>query len=217
MSVVCPICRNEIPIEDVNVSTDVALCRRCRKTFQYAELLEDNRYAEVDPEHPPKGTWFTTTLRGFEAGASTRSAAAFFLVPFMCLWSGGSLTGLYGTQIAEGKFDPARSLFGLPFLLGTIVLGAVTVMAICGSTVVRVEGEQGVVFTGIGSIGWRRRFNWQEVTAIRITEQRGNKGQISRQLTLEGKQRINFAAGLHPMRLHFLFTVLRQMHARRQP
>lgn len=34
----CPDCREEIPAEDFNVSTDVAFCRRCGKNHRYSEL-----------------------------------------------------------------------------------------------------------------------------------------------------------------------------------
>ena len=49
-------------------------------------------------------------------GATTRSPIAFFLVPFMCVWSGGSLGGVYGSQVLNGEFDLGISLFGIPFI-----------------------------------------------------------------------------------------------------
>src|SRR5687767_8011351 len=113
----CPKCETEIPLEDINVAQDIALCRKCAESFSFAELAQDEAIPEVDLNHPPKGMWFNRTPDGFELGSSTRSGVAFFLVPFMCLWSGGSLGGIYGSQIVKGDFNLAMSLFGLPFLL----------------------------------------------------------------------------------------------------
>ena len=40
----------------------------------------------------------------------------------MLIWSGGSLGGIYGTQIANQEFSLLQSLFGIPFIIGTINL-----------------------------------------------------------------------------------------------
>lgn len=59
---------------------------------------------------------------GFEISATTESPIAFFLVPFMLVWSGGSLGGIYGTQIANGHFNLFLSLFGIPFCNGDNII-----------------------------------------------------------------------------------------------
>jgi hypothetical protein len=210
-NVICTSCRSEIPLPDVNVSTDVALCRRCGKTWSYADLLAENAPVSINLQTPPKGVWLEeTSPQIFAVGTSTRSAVAFFLVPFMCVWSGFSLGGIYGTQIANLKFNLIQSLFGIPFLIGTVVLGSVALMSVCGKVEVRVDGESGVVFTGVGPIGWRRRFNWRKVTAIRVTDCRNRRGYTSRQITLDGETKINFASSIKEERLDFLFAVLRK-------
>jgi hypothetical protein len=207
----CPKCRAKIPLEDVNVATDVALCRQCGQTWSYAELLADEHAPEFNFSTPPRGAWFReTTPNSFEVGASTRSAGAFFLVPFMCVWSGFSLGGIYGSQIVKREFNLGMSLFGIPFVLGTLIFGSVAVMSVCGKVVVSVEGDNGTVFTGVGPIGWRRRFNWRTVSAIRRTESHGRRGSVAEQITFEGDKRLDFAAGLKSERLDFMLTVLRK-------
>jgi hypothetical protein len=209
--IICPKCRAKIPLEDVNVATDLALCRRCNQTWGYADLIEDTKLADVIPSAPPKGTWYRETgPRAFEVGTTLRSPIAFFLVPFMCVWSGGSLGGIYGTQIAKGHFDLTQSLFGIPFLLGTLLFGSIAVMSVCGKVAVKVDGEAGVIFTGVGPVGWRRRFNWRGVTAIHCTEKTGNRGATSEQITLEGEKRMNFAGGVKTERLDFMLAMLRK-------
>jgi hypothetical protein len=210
MKAVCPKCRGAIPLDDVNVATDIAVCRRCEQTFAYSELLEEQDAEPVDPNRPPKGAWYRRTPGGFEAGSTTRSPIAFFLVPFMCVWAGGSLGGIYGTQIAKGNFNLMLSLFGIPFLLATLLFGSIALMAACGKVVVRVEGKNGEVFIGVGPVGWRRRFQKDDVTSVRRTKHRGSEGSVSDQITIEGRSPIRFALGLPAERLNFLLGALRQ-------
>lgn len=206
----CPKCRSEIPLDDVNVSTNIALCRRCGQNWNYADLTDDSS-TNFDVMNPPKGAWFHEMPPcGFEVGVSTRSPTAFFLVPFMCVWSGFSLGGIYGTQFVKGHFNLGESLFGIPFILGTILFGSIAVMAVCGKVVVTVDDESGIIFTGVGPIGWRRRFNWRNVSGIRRTEKYGNRGSVSEQITFDGEKRLNFASGVKDARLDFMFAVLKK-------
>src|SRR5690349_15450453 len=126
----CPTCQGTIPLEDANVSTDIALCRHCSKTFSFAELSQDKVVPDVDTSRPPGGVWMKSRGGEFEVGAASRSWAALFLVPFTLLWSGGSLGGIYGTQIARGRFNLTQSLFGIPFLLGSLILVPATLMTV---------------------------------------------------------------------------------------
>ncbi|HWY29875.1 MAG TPA: hypothetical protein VNX46_03925 [Candidatus Acidoferrum sp.] len=208
---ICPKCRAEIPLEDVNVATDIALCRQCGQTWSYADLIEETKLPDFLPSTPPGGAWYMETgPRTFEVGSTTRSYAAFFLVPFMCVWSGGSLGGIYGTQFAKHHFVLSESLFGIPFILGTLLFGSIAVMSVCGKVTVTVDGDEGAVFTGVGPIGWRRRFNWRSVSAIRRTVKSGGRGSTSEQITFEGDKRMSFAAGIKSERLDFMIAMLRK-------
>jgi hypothetical protein len=206
----CPACHQPIPLVDVNVATDVALCRSCEKPFSYAEILERATRGGVDLNRPPAGARFERSMRGFEVTATTRSIFALFIVPFMCVWSSGALGGIYGRQLREGRFDLGQSLFGLPFLLGTLVFGGVALMTIAGKVQVQVEGDEGSVFTGVGPVGWRRRFDWSEIRAVYLSQKSGRRGS-SEQITLEGQTQINFGIGLSSERRYFLLSALRQM------
>ena len=117
--------------------------------------------------------------------------------------------GIYGSQLYKGHFNLGLSLFGIPFILGTVVLGSVALMAVCGKVVVRVDGDEGSIFTGFGPFGWCRRFDWQKVTAIRRTERYGSRGSILHQITLEGDKRLNFSAGASIEQLDYVFATLR--------
>ena len=215
----CPKCQGKIPLADVNVGKDLVLCRNCNSTFTFSEIVRGEQYEEEDDNNtepldlgrPPEGTWFHRTPQGFELGASTRSRIALFLVPFMCLWSGGSLGGIYGSQIAKGQFNPILSLFGIPFLIGTVVIGAFTLMTLCGKIRVRAFDQRGEIFAGVGPLGFRKQFKWEDIKSIRRLVRIGSKGNRYEQICLDMEPPITFATGLTKPRMDFFFRALRQL------
>lgn len=213
LEVVCPKCQSDIPLEDVNVANDIALCRKCNQTFTFAQAVrEEENPAPVDLDRPPKGVWYRRTPNGFELGCSTRSAAAFFLVPFMLVWSGGSLGGIYGSQIAKGDFNLGMSLFGLPFLFGTILFGSFAIMTVCGKFCIRADGPNGEVFAGAGSIGYRKRFKWDAVKDIRIETKHTSKGGEYKQIVIDADTPVTIP-NLTEGRVSFMLGALRQLRA----
>jgi hypothetical protein len=212
MDWVCPLCRSAIAMDDINVATDIALCRRCGKTFSFSELVGGSTRAVSDLMAPPNGAWFEQLADGFRAGATTRSWMALFVVPFTCLWSGMSLSGIYGKQITSGQFDPTSSLFGLPFLLGSVVLVGYCAMTVAGKVEVSQRGEGLAVFTGIGWLGWTSNYMWSDFSSVR--EDRGRSGfNWNRQgvtIVLEGRRRAAFGTMLNEERRYFVLSALRQ-------
>jgi hypothetical protein len=84
MQITCPTCRAAIATGDINVSTDVALCRLCGNTFHISEALGGTSSilgslmssivpptGAVDLNSPPSGAWYRPEPDGFSAGAST--------------------------------------------------------------------------------------------------------------------------------------------------
>jgi hypothetical protein len=206
----CAECLGEIPLADVNVAKDLALCRKCDENFSYSEVCEAPE-TPIDLARPPRGTWFKRNARGFEVGISTRHPASFFLVPFMLIWSGFSIGGIYGPQIKKGELDLFDSLFGVPFLIGTVVFGAVALMSVLGKIVVRVENSQGTTFTGLGPFGWRRRFRWDEVKEIRQSFNGTSNGKPMKQVTIHADRPIGVSIGLNEKRQQFLLETLRHL------
>lgn len=150
---------------------------------------------------------------GWQVGATTRSYQCLFLVPFTAAWGGFSLAATYGWQIAKGHFELAPSLFGIPFLVGTIFLTLLTLMALVGKTAVTVDGSDGVVFTGIGALGWRRRFSWNDIRFVEEAPCRYQNG-LSRdgmQLLLVGERRLPFGSMWSAERREFVRQVLRRL------
>lgn len=149
-------------------------------------------------------------MGGWTAGATTRSPAAFFLVPFMCVWSGGSLGGIYGTQIIGGKFNLLMSLFGIPFLLGSVLFWSIAAMTIAGKVILTANGDELTIFTGAWGLGWR-----QKVTITsdsRIYQGSSNfhyPGGQNQAITIEGPKSVRFGSGLSFARQMFLIQILR--------
>jgi hypothetical protein len=212
MRVECPSCKQAIPADSINVAKDVAMCPACHEAFALSELVAGGHETDVDLTEPPGGTWFRTEANGWELGGTTRHPIAFFLVPFMCVWSGLSLGTIYGSQIAQGKFNLFESLFGLPFVAGTLLFGSIMLMTIAGKVTIRVDGGDGEVFAGVGPFGWRRRFRWDDVDRVEETatsyQSPGNSG---RMLALEGRTRVTFGSMLSQERRYFFLQVLRRM------
>ncbi len=216
MNTACPDCRHPIPLEDINVGTDLALCRRCQKTFSFARLQEDAAIQSIPLATPPRGTWFHEEMGLARAGSTARSWAALFFIPFTLIWSGGSLGGIFGSQIVSGKFEPWSLLFGLPFVIGTCVLVPVCAMSLAGRYEVRVSDGQVAVFTGVGPLGWRRRFALADLRSVRLTEGTTQKtGTRPQRITFDlGSRTVHFASGLKNDRQLFLLAAIRRMTRR---
>ena len=156
----CRSCGALIALADVNVASDLALCRTCGKTMAFSEIVPVPGMGEVDLQRPPKGVRIEESpIRGRSILYRKLSPALIFLIPFTAVWSGGSMFGLYGTQLREGHFDLFRSLFGLPFLLGTVVLVSVVLFLLLGCW--RIGYSRGVLAVAleIGPISYTRRLN----------------------------------------------------------
>jgi hypothetical protein len=187
--VTCPGCGQEIPATDLSVSTDLASCKACDLLFKVSEHVEPI-WPDVDLEHPPAGVHLKTSPDGFQLSATTRSAGGLMLVPFALVWSGGSIGGIYGSQVAAARFDPGMALFGLPFLIAGVLLWRQTLMSVLGLVRVTRSGDRAQLFLGIGPVGMHKDFRWSEVA-----EDRRNTA-WTRRATREGNPRREFAAEL---------------------
>jgi hypothetical protein len=214
MDSACPLCRSPIGLDDINVATDIALCRRCGKTFSFSGLVGGSANAAPDLTTPPNGAWFEQLANGFRTGATTRSWMALFVVPFTCVWSGMSLGGIYGKQISSGLFDPTSSLFGVPFLLGSVFLIGYCAMTTMGKVELSQRGGSLSVFTGIGRLGWTRNYLWSDFSSAREDSRRNGVNWNRQQgvvIVLEGKRRAAFGTMLSEERRYFVLSALRQM------
>ena len=169
----CPECGLPIAVADLAPAQGIAVCRFCEKPYPFAACQEAIPFEQrnVIPEHAlPKGVVLEETMDGFRLILSARSCIAFFLVPFTLFWVGGSVGGIYGTQIAKGEFNLWISLFGLPFLVGSIFLIAITMMAVAGRCVVELAGGKFSIRTGALGVYRTKSVAWDDVLSCRLTE-----------------------------------------------
>ena len=209
----CPTCGQPFLVENVNIQTDLALCNGCNQ-IAHPSALVDTDYTATSFKNPPKGAWYRSTMNDIVIGATTRHLMAFFLVPFTCVWAGASIGGIYGTQIKNGSFNWMMSLFGLPFLVASIFLIAIALMAVCGKVEVRLRGRHGTIFVGIGPLGWKRAVNLDEVETI--TEEgltSRHPGDQGVGIVLQGRTRLRFATNLNETRRYFVLNALRAVKA----
>lgn len=208
----CPKCNSVIENDKINIQTDIAQCSHCNEVFKISESLNvvDEKF---DINDPPAGAWMKNDYDVVIIGATTRSPIAFFLVPFMLIWSGGSLGGIYGSQIISGEFNLFMSLFGIPFVLGSILFWSLTLMAIWGKVEMTLDNNGGKIFTGLGTIGITKKFEWKDISKIKESRTNFNY-RVSRgsKIILEDKKRISFGSGLKENRRYYLFKSLQKQY-----
>ncbi len=175
---VCPGCGHVISHNDINVANDIALCRNCGRTAAFSTLAGMSEISAVDIDKPPKHIRMGRDISG-EMTIKFRKTPRIliFLIPFTLFWSGLSMAGIYGSQIVEREFDPALSLFGIPFLIGTIILVSTIILGLFGRWEISLGDGDGRVFVGVGRFGWMRRFeyNRDSTVSIKMTDVRVNE------------------------------------------
>lgn len=168
-----------------------------------------------DINNPPKGAYINHLDDGVQIGASTRSWSALFIIPFALVWSGGSIGGIYGTQIFTGEFDIVTSLFGIPFLLGSLFIWSMALMTIAGKVEVTLDSKGGHIFTGVGKIGKHKRFLWSEINSIRedVSISRSSKGGSSTNhyISLEGQRQVRFGSELSTENRYYILKTLEEL------
>ena len=187
MKPTCPRCRKPIPPDQISMATATVHCPPCGEIFAIPDLLSQAS-EPVDLANLPKGLRYEEWAGGFRATVSQRSCVIFFLVPFTVVWAGGSLSGIYGTQIARGKFDLGASLFGIPFLLGSLVLTGLCLFMLFGYSAVESSGGTGRVSRGIGPVRWHRRFASADVTGIEFQPRSGETAASAALLLADGRR-----------------------------
>lgn len=241
MDLPCPDCRRPIPLEDVHVSKDIALCRGCGRNWSYAALVAGERLDQgVDLLHPPPGAWqrgdaveavIGATHRSWGPAAFSLGIAAFWngIVSVFVLVAAGETLKRLGVawpgflpmpKMEDGDGVNSWGLAGLwLFLTPFMAVGAGLVgnlaLTVAGRTEVRIAGGTVEVFTGVGPVGRRRRFEACDAKDVRLDETssgRGEDASVRRCIgvDLEGGRVVRFGHGLREDRRMFVAAALRQ-------
>lgn len=236
--VVCLSCLREIPEADVNVGEGVAFCRKCGHLSRLTEILDTPLEAGsfAPPGEPPAGCRILDDGVETRIIASTRSAKSAVGVMFATVFWNGIvsvfvLIALGGTiQAITGSLPtwfPAPGNMGMPlgvviflwiFLLpfigiGLLLLGNL-VTTLGGRCEVRLRGGNGVVFTGVGPFGWRRRFDAGQVKSVRLSKTTWSQNEEHQPcILLEADNTHRFGSLLVPERREWMASALRQVLA----
>ena len=170
-----------------------------------------------DPtQNPPAGCSYRQTLNGWVAGANTRSWFALWVIPFAAVWSGMSLGMIYGQQIVHHKLNVVMSLFGLPFLMGSVFIWGLAVMMVAGKVRVTCQGDQLEVFTGVLGLGIRKRVPIAGVRTVYAAPSYARRGAVD-YIYVEGARDFRFGSGVNFTRQQFLLKVMRYKLGLRPP
>ncbi len=179
------------------------------------KTFDGKSQGSFDMNNPPKGAYINHLPDGVQIGAITRSWMAAFLIPFATVWSGGSLGGIYGSQILSGEFNIVMSLFGIPFLLGSVLIWSMALMMIAGKTEITLDSKGGHIFTGLGKIGQNKRFLWSDVNSVReevsVSSSSNGGSTTTHYITLEGQRQIRFGSYLSTENRYYMIKTLEQL------
>jgi hypothetical protein len=215
MNLICPNCGAEVSDDMIDWSEENAFCRQCREFFDCSTWIEE---ALVKPGKlsPPPGTWFSGSPRNFTLGTVTRTSSQGTVLLVACF--GSLVLAAFSWALVRAVPVTRQLLFlGLiPFYLLGLVLWGFVLLALFGKVEVRVEGDAGTVFNGIGRVGWKRHFNWGQIEKIRVSKLYRTDFPTRLRISLEGDSTISFAKGVSTERLRFLLIALRVMHRQRR-
>jgi hypothetical protein len=236
----CPRCKRVIPSEDVNVANDIAFCRTCNLSHRLSTLTFGTNVDEnVDLSRPPAGTWFQREGDGMTVGATNRSLGqAFGLLFFALFWNGivsvfvclaaastlhhlgVSMPGWLPAPFAKSPNIPIGMtiflwVFLTPFITVGVVVFASFLSCLAGRTEVRVQSGEGIIFSGIGPLGLRKRFAASSVREVRIEDRRwrdsdGDSRRNTQIIIETDSKRIKFGSMLTNERRRFLASVVKK-------
>ena len=208
----CAGCGEVLRPVDMNAAEDAAQCRACGYAGPFLGGGSIPKLTDEELARPPKGVRLE---RGFgdrlTIACVPRRKVLWYLVPFTAVWSGISMAGIYGQQWMQGRFDWKLSLFGLPFLAGTIGLLWAVVYHLFGRTTVTLTRGKVRVFSGIWGLGRTRQMAWGKAAAVslRTSDFRVNNVPQREIVLADGGNEIRFGAmGLSAEARRYVAAVL---------
>lgn len=192
-----------------------------------------------DLANPPKGCWYRDDGVEARVGATCRSlAGAAFMLFFTLFWNGVVsvfvVINVASTLVHMGVAVPAwfpspngntapnlplgMTLFLWLFLTPFILIGAFTaamaLTSLFGHVEVRIRDSHGSVFTGVGPVGWRRRFDVASVRSVSIGQTTWKENNQSKPvIAIEADKTIQFGSMLHSTHRNFVAGALRNILA----
>lgn len=162
----CPFCRSIIALQDVNVATDVALCRACGQSAPFSAVNGMAGFRLDEFNQPPRWTRVEEEIGGGTTIIYRRpSPALIFLVPFTAFWSGGFVF-VSIKHLKESGFNPHQLFFALPFIIGSIALLGIITFLLLGKWRITLRHGRGMVSVGVAIFRWTRYFDYNRATMV---------------------------------------------------
>jgi hypothetical protein len=121
----------------------------------------------------------------------------------MGFWSYLAFGWMFSAKFSLAQFTPASAAVIIALFLVGIFFWWVALMGVFGKIEVRLDGDDGRIFTGFGPFGWTQRFKRSEITAV---------GEFTRtdepDIFIQGKKRIRFGSWLSTSRRRYMIEVL---------
>ncbi len=170
MEFLCPKCH--IPILDENFDFDKikVTCPGCSAIFKLDEIISDPvNYEDYLKRCPPTNSKVThdNGITGIEVSVHG-CCALIILGPFSAVWAGGSTWIIYGLQFVDGKFELYRSIVGLPFLIGSIVLTYICFYMAFGKMRLTLSGMTLKTFQGFWKLGLTKTYDFESIKQVAV-------------------------------------------------
>lgn len=210
MQAVCPTCSAVIAAADINIGADTALCRACGGLMKASALAAEPDEGPFSLDEPPAGAWYRDEGNRIVVGGAVRHSIGYFLLGFPLVFLAIVATVVLSTSSAR---DPSALIFCGAALLNCALMGGIGVFCLFGRVEVSLLGENADVFTGVGSIGTRKRVRWGDVAAVTIAREAMGRvnGLPVYPLVLDGPTPVRFGTLLSDDRKRFVRRALGTM------
>lgn len=164
--IVCSTCQTAIPLEDVNVSTDIALCRACGQTSSFAELAA---WSDVELGSRPKHLRIEEQADGSIKMTYRRIPfVVFFILPVLLLWGYSFLWKPFVQPWLDGA-QIAQSQSGIPPVIHLVIIfTALVIWLLFGSWRIFLQNGLGKVMVGVGPLAYTRTFHYDRTSQIHL-------------------------------------------------
>lgn len=245
MALTCPKCAAIIPADDINVATDVAICRACSTTHKAADLVHDDvidathdETASVLSGSMPRGIRWRDDGQTLVIGAPTGSRlVAGLLAVFAGFWTMGAFV-FVGDMLfpSSSPIPPAESGAGsaptppapgadaADIPMAVVLLGIPTFfwfmayVALCSRLHIQIRPDAATIRRGAFPIRLTRTFEPARVTAVLEEADPSTRvnGQPVRVITIKADEDIRFGGMLRADRKRWILAILRANLMRRR-
>ncbi|MEK6703045.1 MAG: hypothetical protein AABZ53_12330 [Planctomycetota bacterium] len=125
-------------------------------------------------------------------------------------FSGPGHSGTVGTMTMNATIG--LCLFLIPFVLVGIATACLAILGVFGRVEISLHGDEGTVFTGVGVLGWKRKFSVTQVKSVRITDSgTTSNGKSVKHVEIAADTKRSFGVFLSDTRKMWMCGVLRRL------